>query len=136
MSVQQEIPEVFEDELDALRAVVSRLGGAKAVGARLWPAKNVADAQRDLLDSLNRDRARKLEFNEILRLLLWARESGFHSAKHFLDHETGYEKSRPLDPEDEKARLQREVVEAARTFKHTAERLEKLMQPPLQVVKS
>jgi hypothetical protein len=135
MSVQQEIPEVFEDELDALRAVVARLGGAKTVGARLWPAKSVADAQRDLLDSLNRDRPRKLEFHEILRLLLWARETGFHSAKHFLDRETGYESSRPMDPEDEKAKLQREVIEASRVVKNAVDRLEQLARSPLQVVK-
>lgn len=135
MSIQQEIEAVYENGEDALRAAVQVLGGAKAVAHRLWPAKPLSEAQRDLLDALNTERLRKLEFGEILHILRWACEAGFHSAKHFVDAETGYGHSEPLKPADELAELQRQYIESVRLQRTIADRLERLTQPPLQAVK-
>jgi hypothetical protein len=123
MSVQTEFPEVYTNEEEALSAAVRVLGGAKKVAGRLWPSKSADDGSRELLDALNRDRPRKLELHEIFKILLWAREAGFHSAKHYFDHATGYQASSPLDPEDEKAKLQREFIASVQLQQRIAERL-------------
>jgi len=135
MSIQQELEAVYENGEDALRAAVQALGGAKTVAHRLWPAKPLAEGQRDLLDALNTDRLRKLEFGEILHILRWACDAGFHSAKRYVDAETGYGYTDPVKPADELAELQRQYIESVRMQLAIADRLERLTQPPLQAVK-
>ncbi len=135
MSVQNEIDAIYESGEDALRAAVQALGGAKEVAHRMWPAKPIAGAHGDLLDALNRDRPRKLDVSEIIKLLRWAGEIGFHSAKHYFDVETGYAASSPLNPADELAALQRSFIDSVRMQKGIADRIERLTQPPLQAVK-
>ena len=106
-------PPLFVESIyDALKAIVGCLGGPKTVGARLWPAKSVDDARRQLLDCLNPDRNDKLDPEQVVLLFRLAREAGFHVAKHWLDTETGYEPSKPIDPVHEEA-LVAAAIEAA-----------------------
>jgi hypothetical protein len=114
---------------------VQALGGAKAVSHRLWPTKPVGDAHRDLLDALNRERARKLELHEVNKILRMAQEIGFHSAKRYFDAEAGYEPGKPLNPMDERDELMRRYIETVHASKVIADRMERLTQPPLQAVK-
>lgn len=96
----------YSDVFSALRGLVSACGGAKVVGPLIWPAKG-AKAEGWLDDCLNNDRAAKLCLEEFLQLLLIGREKGFHAAKHFIDDATHYERSSPVEPEDELTRLLR-----------------------------
>jgi hypothetical protein len=109
--IQEGISAVYESELDALRSAVAALGGKKVIAARLWPAKPVEVAARELADALNPERDRKLELHEATRILRWARDAGFHAAKHFFDHAAGYEHSSPRAPEEEKAHAVRDLRE-------------------------
>lgn len=120
----------YEDIYDALRAAVQAIGGAKVVGPMLWPQKPVAEAQRDILDALNRDRPRKLDAEEIMLVLSKARAQGFHGAMHFLAGEVGYQ-AIPVEPDDEKAALQREFIEAAKRLDQIGARIERLTTPAL-----
>lgn len=124
----------FEDINEALREAVNILGGAKRVGPLFWPEKTVEQAHSLLLACLNAERKERLTPEQVLLLLKWAREKGFHGAMHFICAEAGY-RAEPVDPEDERAKLQREFIAAVHEAKHLGDRLERLTQPPLQSVK-
>jgi hypothetical protein len=110
-------PQLFyEDVYDVLRAAVQALGGTKAVAGKLWPHKPITEAQRELLDALNRERPRKLDAEEIMAVLRFAGEAGFHGAKHWIDHAIGYQPTAPLDPLIERDRLAEALERAASTF--------------------
>jgi hypothetical protein len=133
MSQQEQL--FYEDIYDALRAAVQAAGGAKVVGPKLWPAKPVPEAQRALLDALNRDRERKLDPEEQLAVLRLARDAGFHGAIRFICEQLSYTTPQPIDPKDEIAELQRRFIEAAGDVRAMGERLERLTRQPLQGVK-
>jgi hypothetical protein len=116
----------YEDIYDVLRAAVQAIGGTKAVAGRLWPHKPISEAQRELLDALNRDRPRKLDAEEVLAVLRMAKEAGFHQAKHWVDSDLGYQPSQPLDPKIERDRLADELARAAETFKGLQRAVERL----------
>lgn len=124
----------YEDAYDVLKAAVQAAGGTKSVAGRLWPHKPIAEAQRELLDALNRDRPRKLDPEEVIAVYKFAREAGFHGAKHWLDTELGYRPSEPTDPKIERDRLADELARAADNFKNLQRAIERLQ--PLQVVKA
>jgi len=113
----------YETINDALDAVVKACGGAKVVGSKLWPEKTPDAAHRLLLASLNEDRAEKLGPEHMLMLLRMGRERGCHAGINFLSRESGYGDPMPIEPEDEKARLQREFIEAQHAMQKLAERM-------------
>ena len=90
-----------EDVYDALRGLVARCGGTKAVGHRLWPHKAPDAAGMLLSNCLNRDRDEKLDPEQLLLLLRWGHELGFRDAKHWIDREVGYAPSAPVEPSDQ-----------------------------------
>lgn len=110
-------PQLFyEDVYDVLRAAIQAAGGTKTVAGKLWPHKPINEAQRELLDALNRERPRKLDAEEIIAVLRMAGEAGFHAAKHWIDHAIGYQPTQPLDPIVERDRLAEALERAAQTF--------------------
>lgn len=113
-----------EDVNDALRAAVKACGGTKAVSARLWPEKTLHDAQSYLNDCLNSARPAKLSPEQVLLLLKWSREVGFHGAVSYICNEAGYASPIPVEPEDEYARLQREYVNAVKMLALLTPKLE------------
>lgn len=87
--------------------------GPKGFAERLQPNKKPADAQRWLSDCCNPDREdRKFSDEEREQILRIGREIGCHVVKHYLDDATGYKRSEPIDPVDEKERLQRAFISA------------------------
>lgn len=99
-----------EDIYDALRAAIKALGGTKAVGAKLWPEKTIADARSFLDDCLNKDRPAKLSPEHVLLLLRWAKDAGFHEAMAYVCAESGYASPQPIEPKDELAELIRRYM--------------------------
>ena len=116
---ERQQPLFFEDINSAIAGLVSALGGAKAVGSRLYPDLMPEAAARRLNDSLNPDRAQQLSQTQFVTLLKWGREAGFHGCIEFLVDEAGYTRPSPRCPEDERAQLQRDFVDAV----NRAERL-------------
>jgi hypothetical protein len=128
---------IFSDWNDALDGVVHALGGFKKVGVMLRPElaeKPVAAAQW-LRDCLNPDRAERLNPDQVFLLLRLARAANYHAAKHWMDAELGYEQGRPLKPQDEAHALQERGADLVRELRTITERLERLSQPPLAVVR-
>lgn len=116
----------YESLYDALKEVVRVAGGAKHVGSLLWPSKTADAAGRLLLDCLNEDRPAKLSPEDVLFLLRLGRERSCHAAMNYLTRESGYSDPAPIEPEDERARLQREFIEAQKAMSRLADRMEQV----------
>lgn len=125
MAEQQEL--FHEDIYDAFRHAVKALGGAKKVGGRLWPDKPADQATQLLLHCLNPDRPEKLDLYQVEWLLREANKKGCHIAMQQLARDAHYDDPRPINPEDEKAELQRLYVESVRSQANIAKRLERLL---------
>jgi hypothetical protein len=111
---------------DAYVEAVKACGGSKVVGHALWPPKGVEAAQRHLLACLNPERNEKLSPEEALQLERMARAKGCHVVAEYRARELSYAPPVPVEPEDERAALQRQVVEATRALGGMVERLERL----------
>ncbi len=122
--MQVDLP-FFECPMDAVRSAVQALGGAKQVGARLWPDKSPDTAGRLLLDCLNASRSEKLELTQVMRVLAWAREAGFHGPMQWICSEIGYE-ARPVTKAEEVDRLVTVLEESTRTMVSALATLERL----------
>lgn len=114
-----------EDALDALRTCVQALGGFKRVGSQMRPDKTIEQASRWLQDCLNPSEREKLDVDQLLWILREARKIGCHAAMHFIARDTGYSDPSPLEPEDERAKLQREFITAAKGFQALVTRMER-----------
>ncbi|WP_342049905.1 MULTISPECIES: hypothetical protein [unclassified Cupriavidus] len=115
----------YEDINDAFNEVVRACGGAKVVASKLWPEKTPDAAHRLLLACLNESRIERLSPEHVLLLLKMGHERGCHAAMNFMAREIGYEDPKPIEPEDERARLQREFIEAQKAMTALAGRMER-----------
>lgn len=122
--MQADLP-FYEGPEDALRAAVQALGGAKVVGARLWPDKTPDAAGRQMLDSLNTGRAEKLELSQVMRVLAWAREVGVHGPMAWIAAEVGYE-ARPVTRAEEVDRLTQVVEQSSKQLQQALATLERM----------
>lgn len=126
-------PSLFHESLaDALRECVQACGGSKAVGVLLWPEKGADVAGRLLADCLNDAKREKLSPEQVMLLLRLARERGCHAGMLFIARDAGYSDPTPVEPDDERARLQREFIEASKTFTRLAAQMERLNVPSLR----
>lgn len=127
-------PPLFVESLaDALREVVRACGGSKPVGARLWPEKAPDAAARLLQDCLNDARPEKLSPDQVLLLARMGRERGCHAVLAFMAAECGYAPPQPVEPEDERAALQREYIEAVKVLAVLSTRLDRIDAAPASV---
>lgn len=127
----------YEDVFDVARAAVQAAGGAKVVGGKLWPHKPVAQAQKELLDCLNREAPRKLCIEEFIAILKLAREAGFHQAKHWIDQDIGYEATKPLDPQQEESEIASAIKRHAEESARLSQRIDSFMtRGPIRSVKT
>lgn len=121
---------LFHESLsDALRECVQVCGGYKAVGRTLWPEKDADVAGRHLADCLNDTKREKLSPEQVLLVLRLAREKGCHAGMNFIARDLGYADPQPVEPEDERAKLQREFIESTHKLARMAERIERLSMP-------
>jgi hypothetical protein len=119
-------PALFHESfVEALADCVRALGGNKKVGALLWPEKPIEDARRALLDSLNPERPNKLSPEQVLLILREARKVNCHAAMAYIDRECGYADPQPIEPDDEKAALQRQFVEQSKAMQQLFARMER-----------
>ena len=118
-----QLPLIVEDYADALRATVMALGGYKRVGSDMRPDLAADAAGRWLSDCLQADRREKLDLSQIAWLRRKARMAGVHAMATFEMREAGYADPKPIEPEDERAALQREFVQHAKALERMMDRL-------------
>lgn len=108
---------------DALRAAVEAVG-PKTMGGELWPEKTIQQAAQLLFHCLNPERSEKLTASQVALIIKRGRQKGCHTPMAYLASECDYEQPQPVEPEDERARLQREYIEATKRLAAIAERIE------------
>ena len=125
MSADQ-IPLFVEDYNEAIRATVQALGGFKRVGHELKPDLSVEAAGRWLADCCNQDKREKLSPTELAYVRRRARQAGVHILAAFEMRDSGYADPVPIEPEDERAALMREFVQASKGLDVLVTRMERL----------
>ena len=121
-----QIPLFVEDYYEAIRATVQGLGGFKRVGADMKPDLAVDAAGRWLADCCNPEKREKLSPTELAYLRRRARQAGVHVLAAFEMRDAGYGDPLPLEPEDERAALQREFVQQTKALERMLARLQSL----------
>ncbi len=114
-----------ESIADALREVVQALGGTKATGARMRPEMPADQAGRWLNDCLNADRREHMTPEQVLWLAREGRAVGTHAIMAYMCAEAQYAAPVAVEPEDERAALHRQYIEAAKLMAGIAERIER-----------
>jgi hypothetical protein len=123
---KQQIPLFVEDYSEAIRATIQALGGFKRIGAELKPDMAVDAAGRWLSDCCNADKREKLAPSELAYIRKRARTEGVHILAAYEMREAGYTEPQPLEPQDERAALMREYVQATKLLQTVAARMERL----------
>lgn len=124
--MSDQVPLFVEDYYDAIRATVEGLGGFKRTGHALKPDLSPDAAGRWLADCCNADKREKLSPTELGFLRRRARQAGVHVLAAFEMRDAGYADPVAIEPEDERAALMREFVEATKGMHVLAARIEKL----------
>lgn len=132
MPNDQQVALFSESIEDAIREAVRVLGGSKAVGSQLRPEMLADKASTWLSDCLNTDRRDKLDLNQMMWILRAARKAGYHGAINYICADIGYSNPLPVEPEDEKARLMREFIEATKQQTRNVARMEELSRPSIR----
>ena len=122
--MQAEMP-FYEGPEDALRAAVQALGGAKQVGAMIWPDKTPDSAGRLVQDCLNPSRAEKFDVTQVMFVLRRAKEAGVHGPFMWFAGEIGYD-ARPITKAEEADRLTTVVEQSTKTLATALAQLERI----------
>lgn len=115
--MSDQLPLIVEDYLDAIRATVQALGGAKRIGSDMKPDLSVEAAGRWLSDCCNPDRRERLSPTELAYLRKRARAAGVHIMATFEMRDAGYADPTPVEPEDQRAALQRAFIQQTEELK-------------------
>ena len=110
--MSDQIPLFVEDYYEAIRATVQALGGFKRIGSELKPDLPVEAAGRWLADCCNPEKREKLAPTELAYIRRRARKAGVHVLAAYEMREAGYAEPQPIEPEDERAALQRQFIQA------------------------
>jgi hypothetical protein len=118
-----QFPLICDTLKTALDAAIVALGGNKKTGVLIWPALPADEAGRRIAHCMNPDKREKLSPDQFLLILREARKIGCHSAMSFILRECGYADPQPIEPEDERAALQRQFVEQSKAMQQLAARM-------------
>lgn len=119
----QQVPLFVEDLNEAIRATINALGGMKSVGVELRPEKSAVDAGKWLADCLNPDKRDRLAPDQLAWIRRKGRIAGCHVLAAFESLDAGYAPPVALEPEDERAALQREFVQAVKALDTIQQRM-------------
>jgi hypothetical protein len=120
--MSQQFPLIVDSLNDAIRDT-ARAIGFKEIAKELWPKKSTEDAARYLNDCLNPDRAQKLDGEEILYIARRGRDVGCYLITMFICADTGFAPPTPIDPDDQRAELQRQFIESTARLERLAQRI-------------
>jgi hypothetical protein len=130
------MPLFFDSATDALRQIVTVLGGAKKVASSMRPDMPADHAARWLLDCLNPDRREKLDPDQVIYLLRAAREAGYHQSMAYFAAEAGY-KVEPITPAESRDRLADALLQATAAVREASRLMQQAAgaEPAIKAVK-
>jgi hypothetical protein len=118
---------LFLDSIEeALKEAVRLMGGAKKVGGLMRPEMLADDAGRWLSNCFNDEKRDKLSLKQMAWILREAKKAGIHTAINYICNDAGYSNPAPIEPEDEKTRIQREFIESVRQQTSNLKRMEEM----------
>lgn len=117
------------DEFEALKVDIGRLGGAQTVGDALWPDKGPIKGGEHLNNCLSRDRREKLDYSQIIWIKAEARKVGSFAAQRYENEAIGLKPPEAIDPESEAAKLQRQIIETGKSMERMFKQFERLTAP-------
>jgi hypothetical protein len=121
-----QIPLFFDDVYDAMRATVLAIGGYKKVGDAIRPDLGDPEkAGRWLADCCNSDRRQDLSPNQLSMLRRMASDANVHILASFEASDAHYAPPVRIEPEDERAALQRQFVEQSKAMQALFARMER-----------
>lgn len=123
--MSDQIPLFVEDYNEAIRAAVQALGGFKRVGSELKPDLAVDAAGRWLADCINPDKREVLPPSALAYIRRKARETGCHVLAAYEAQDAGYAPPVAIEPEDERAALQREFVQQSKNLQSLFARMDR-----------
>lgn len=127
MTAEPQIPLFVEDYADAIRATVQALGGCKRVGSELRGADMSVDAAgRWLADCLNPEKREHLHPSQLAYIRRRARQAGVHILAAFEMRDAGYAEPQPVEPQDERAALQRQFIEHTKALAQMLQHIQAL----------
>lgn len=121
--MRDQIPLFIDDYHEAIRATVQAIGGFKRVGSDLKPDLSVEAAGRWLADCCNPDKREKLALTELAYIRKAARQAACHILAEYEARDAGYAEPHPIEPEDERAKLERQFIESVRALEVIQKRL-------------
>lgn len=110
---------------DALRDLITALGGPKKVGYMLRPSIPVSDSQRWLLHCLDPERNEKLSPDDVLFLMAEGRKAGCHVLAQFYAQHCFYEFT-VTNPKSREQALQEAFIESVRHQEGLVRQLQEL----------
>lgn len=102
------------------------MGGFKRLGADMKPDLAVDAAGRWLADCCNPEKREKLSPTELAYIRRRARAEGVHVLAAFEMRDAGYADPLPVEPEDERAALQRDFIQHTKRLERMLQRMESL----------
>jgi hypothetical protein len=124
---------LFHDTVyDALGADISAAGGFKVVAGKLWPADSSGASK--LRNAVNPEQPHKLCADEIMQIKKLAYEVGSVATVEWEAQQLGY-KVEWVEPEEEAARLDREIRDLLETVNRKLDRKSKAEDRSLRSVK-
>jgi hypothetical protein len=121
----EQINLIIDSLNDAIRDT-ARAIGFKRIAKEIWPTKTEEAAARHLNDCLNPDRPQELSTAEMMLIARRGREIGCHILMAYLNADAGYAPPIPIDPDDQKAELQRQYIASVEEQKRINARMERL----------
>jgi hypothetical protein len=122
----EQLPLIVDDYEEAIRQTAYAMG-FKDVAHALRPDLKVDAAARWLSDCCNPDRERyELSLGQLGQLRRMARQAGVHILAVFEARDAGYADPKPIEPEDERAAIQREFVVHSKALQELAARIDRL----------
>lgn len=122
--MQTEMP-FYEGAEDALKAAVQALGGAKAVGARLWPDKPIEEARTLVLNCINPDRKEKFDYSQLIWIFREAKRIGHAQGFEWFARECEFE-ARPITTAEQVDHLTNVVEQSSKTLAAAVAALERI----------
>lgn len=121
-----QLPLIPQDIYEAVEACVVALGGRQTVGHMIWPdLDDPVEAGKKLGRCLNQSHAEKLSVDQLIFIMKQARQVNCHVAMDYISNKCNY-KYEPVEPEDERAKLQREHIAAINLLSEITKKMEGL----------
>jgi hypothetical protein len=107
----------YESVNEVLDSMIKQIGGYKVVGSRLRGDKVPDQAAQWLRDCMNGEKRERLDPDQVMALVLIAREQGVHDYADYFAQATGYAPPVPLTQDDI---TQRAIAEGAQAMQQIA----------------